>query len=117
MSNELAIALVGGLVGGVFGVLATIFSSYWGPRRFEEWKELNKEKREWAPRKALLLELLKDPRAENGLPLEELSLISGTTAEECRRLLIEVKARGLRLSGGQEGWVLIERKPFRHPPA
>jgi hypothetical protein len=113
MTNDFITALVGGVVGGIFGVLVTILSSYWGPRKFEEWKERRQEMREWGPRKALLFDMLKSPAASEGLPFDDLCLISGTTPKECRRLLIEVKARGIRLTGGQEGWVLIERKPFR----
>ncbi len=44
--------------------------------------------------------------------IETLCRASGTTAEECRRLLIEIEARGVRLKGNREGWVLIKNKPL-----
>jgi hypothetical protein len=38
--------------------------------------------------------------------------VTGTDADECRRLLIQVNARGVILAGGEEGWALIARKPL-----
>lgn len=111
MSNELIVAVVGGLIGGILGVIGTLLSSYWGPRKFEEWKDRRKEQREFGPRKAMLRKLLEDPACQDGRDLETLCLYTGTSPEECRRLLIEIGARGTRLDQG-EGWVLVSRKPF-----
>ena len=44
--------------------------------------------------------------------IETLCRASGTNPDECRRLLIEIKARGIRLKGNREGWVLIKNKPL-----
>jgi hypothetical protein len=44
--------------------------------------------------------------------LSQLSRVTGTSEEECRRLLIEIGARGVSMAGGEEGWALIERFPL-----
>lgn len=112
MSSELLTAIIGGLIGGFLGVAATLVSSYYGPRKFEEWRERRREEREYGPRKRLLRQMLEDTRFPDGRTLENLCRISGTTPEECRRLLIEIKARGVTLQDGKEGWALISRKPL-----
>jgi hypothetical protein len=112
MSNELVSALVGGLIGGVLGVLGTLVSSYYGPRKFEEWREERLEEKQHGPRKRLLARMLNDTRFQDGRTIETLSRVTGTTQEECRRLLIEVGARGVTLAGDKEGWALISRKPL-----
>jgi hypothetical protein len=63
------------------------------------------------PRKRLLTQLLSDPAYREGRYLDTLCIYTGTSPEECRGLLIEIEARGIRLSKG-EGWVLISNKPF-----
>ena len=112
MSSELAAAIIGGLIGGVLGVIGTLISSYYGPRKIEEWREQRSEERTNGPRKKLLRQLLEDPEFDDGRTLETLSRVTGTTDEECRRLLIEIGARGVKLKSGVEGWVLISRKPL-----
>lgn len=112
ISPEFASAIVGGLIGGVLGVIGTLVSSYYGPRKFEEWREQREEERLNGPRKRLLKKLLEDQRFKDGRTLETLSRVTGTSEEECRRLLIEIEARGVRLADGKEGWALIARKPF-----
>ncbi len=45
MEDKILIAIVGGFIGGVLGVVGTIVSSYFGPRKLEEWREArNSEK-------------------------------------------------------------------------
>ena len=39
-------------------------------------------------------------------------MVTGTTYEECRRLLVEIGARGVKLRDNKEGWVLIKNKPI-----
>ena len=92
---------------------ATI-SSYFGPRLYEQWKEGRIEKRQHGPRKELLRKMLSDPRFETR-SIQTLSRVTGTTKEECRRLLIEIGARGVLMTGDQEGWALIERFPLDEP--
>lgn len=112
ISSELVSAILGGLIGGILGVVGTLITSYYGPRKMEEWREQRTEEKTNGPRKKLLLKLLKDDNWEDGRTLETLTRVTGTTDEECRRLLIELDARGVELEGGVEGWVLISRKPF-----
>lgn len=111
-SCEFVAAVFGGLIGGILGVVGTLISSYYGPRKMEEWREKRQEERINGPRKKLLKQLLYDPRYDDGRTIETLSHITGTTEEECRRLLIEIGARGVKLKAGKEGWALISRKPL-----
>jgi len=48
--------------------------------------------------------------------LDMLKHVTGTSADECRRLLIEIGARGVVMSGDREGWALIERYPLDTDP-
>lgn len=109
---ELSAGIIGGVIGGVLGVFGTLISSYYGPRKFEEWREQRQEDRQNGPRKRLLNRMLDDRRFPDGRFIETLCLVTGTTPEECRRLLIEIDARGVSLKGGREGWALISRKPL-----
>lgn len=112
ISSEFFSALIGGLIGGVLGVIGTLVSSYYGPRKLEEWRNLRHEEHHNGPRKRLLKKLLDDPRFSDGRTLKTLSRVSGTSQEECRRLLIEIEARGVKFADGEEGWALIARKPL-----
>ena len=112
MTPELISAIVGGAIGGVLGVLGTLASAYWGPRKLEEWRDKQEHERLHGPRKKLLQRLLNDTKFPDGRSLRQLCLVTGTSEEECRRLLIEVGARGTTLAGQGEGWVLISRKPI-----
>ena len=111
MEDKLLIAIAGGFVGGVLGVLGTLVSSYLGPRKLEEWKAGRRAQRWDNPRKRLLLNLL-DGEGPKMRSIETLCRSCGTSAEECRRLLIEIEARGVRLKDGREGWVLIKHSPL-----
>ncbi len=108
-------AVVGGFIGGVLGVIGTLVTSYVGPRKLEEWRELRQEAREYGPRKALLEQMLSDPD-EPIRSLDRLRHVTGTSPEECRRLLIEIHARGVVMSEGREGWALIEHYPLDRSP-
>jgi hypothetical protein len=55
--------------------------------------------------------MLEDPVFE-ARSIAQLSRVTGTTEEECRRLLIQVGARSVTLGSGEEGWALIERIPL-----
>lgn len=113
--SEFRTAVVGGLVGGVLGVFGTLLSSYYGPRKLEEWREKRLEEKINGPRKHLLKQLLEDPRFPDGRTLETLARVSGTSPEECRRLLVEIQARGVLFASGSEGWALVSRKPLDEP--
>ncbi len=112
MSSDLIAGIIGGLIGGVLGVIGTLITSYYGPRKIEEWREKRQEERIHGPRKRLLNQLLEDSRFDDGRKLETLSRVTGSNEEECRRLLIEIGERGVRLRNGEEGWALISRKPL-----
>jgi hypothetical protein len=115
MSNSVVTAaIIGGLIGGALGVISAALTTYWGPRFLEEWKEKRRVKNWDGPRKALLKRmLLVEKHAIRSL--ETLSVISGTPKDDCRRLLIELGARGVKIRDkgrGTEGWALISRKPL-----
>ena len=99
--------LIGGVIGGVLGVVGTLVSSYYGPRRLEQWRE----ERDAGPRKDLLMRMLTDPKHKIR-SLERLTLVTGMSDDDCRRLLITMGARGVVMSGEREGWALIERYGF-----
>jgi hypothetical protein len=77
----------------------------------DAWRERKSEKRKDGPRKDLLLKLLKEKKY-TARSLALLTRVTGTSAEECRLLLIEIGARGVKLETGEEGWGLISRNPF-----
>jgi hypothetical protein len=106
--SELEAGIFGGLIGGSLGLLGNAVTSYWGPRKLEQWRQSHRDE----PRKQLLRRLLDDERYPDGRSLKRLCVVTGTAAEECRRLLIQVNARGVILAGGEEGWALIARKPL-----
>jgi hypothetical protein len=106
--SDLAAGLVGGVVGGVLGVLGATVSAYWGPRRLEQWRQDHRDE----PRKRLLRHMLEDERFSDGRTLQRLCTVTGTSQEECRRLLIQVGARGVIFANQAEGWALIDRKPL-----
>jgi hypothetical protein len=112
MNNQLVTAIVGGAAGGVLGVLGTMLSSYYGPRKLEEWRERRLEEKMNGPRKRLLKQMLEDSRFGDGRKLETLANVTGCTHEECRRLLVEIGARGVLFKDDVEGWALISRKPL-----
>lgn len=110
--NALLTAIVGGIIGGTLGVVGTLASSYYGPRKLEEWREKRQEERINGPRKNLLKQMLNDQRFKEGRSLETLCKVTGTTPEQCRSILIEIQARGFTLADGREGWTFIENRPL-----
>lgn len=107
MASSVVAGLIGGVLGGGLGILGAAMSSHLGPRKLEEWRAERMDK----PRMRMLKELLEDDRFQDGRLLKTLQTYTRTTEEECRRLLIQLEARGIDVKEG-EGWVLIERKPF-----
>ena len=99
--------LIGGVLGGILGVVGTLVSSYYGPRRLEQWRE----DRYAGPRKDLLMRMLTDPEHKIR-SLERLTLVTGMSDDACRRLLITMGARGVVMGGEREGWALIDRYGF-----
>ena len=113
--SQLEAALLGGFIGGSLGVMGTLVTSYFGPRKLEEWREDRLEKREHGPRKELLLHMLTEPNPRIR-SLDVLTHVTGMTDEECRRLLIAIGARGVLMRGEKEGWALIRRFPLDQNP-
>ena len=112
MQYELLIVATAATIGGVFGLIGGLVSTYWGPRKLEEWRLERYEQTHNAPRKKRLREMLEDPDWPDGRTMETLSRVTGTPPDECRRLLIEIEARGVKLKDNVEGWALISRKPL-----
>ena len=112
MPNELLVATAGGLIGGTLGVIGGLVTAYFAPRKLEEWREQRNEIKYSEPRKKLMKKMLSDETWPDGRRLETLSRVTGTPPDECRRLLIEIEARGVTLHGNVEGWALIARKPL-----
>lgn len=110
-NSEIFTAIIGGLIGGVLGVMGTLFSAYFGPKWLREMDRKELDEKLNGPRKKLLIKLLNDQNYETRT-LQTLTTVTGTTDEECRRLLIEIEARGVKMVQGQEGWALISRKPI-----
>ena len=116
MALELISGVIGGVIGGVLGVTSALLGAYFGPRWLEEWREQRSEERLHGPRKRLLRDIPRDERFPYGRTIETLSRVSGTTYEECRRLLIEIGARGVLLKGDREGWAQISPEQFGELP-
>ena len=114
MSEAIAV-VVGVIIGGVASVVTTYYASYHYPLKLEKRREEEEEQREHAPRKRLLLLLLTEKSDMPIRSLERLRLVTGTTDQECRRLLIELNARGVKMKEGKEGWALIDRYGFEEP--
>ena len=91
-------------------------SAYYGPIKLEQWKERRREAKWDGARKKLLLSMLEEPEREIR-SIETLCRASGTTKEECRRLLIEIDARGIRMRGNREGWALLRNRPLEDASA
>jgi hypothetical protein len=105
--SELVAGLIGGAVGGTLGVLGTTVNAYWGPRRLERWREERRDE----PRKQLLQRMLEDEKYKSR-SLKRLCIVTGTPEDECRRLLIQVGARGLIDTKENEYWALLSRRPL-----
>ncbi|WP_170515376.1 hypothetical protein [Ruegeria atlantica] len=100
--NEILIAIFGGLVGGV--VSPILLEEYRARKHKKDWKE---------PRKMLLKSMLEDPKYRFK-SIDKLSRTIGSTPDDTRTLLIELKARGAKMKKSKkEGWALIERAPLQ----
>jgi hypothetical protein len=108
-------SIIGAMIGGALGVITALFSTFYGPKEYEKWKEKNRNERDILPRKQLLKEMLENEKFKDGRKLSTLMLVTGTSKKECRNLLIQIKARGviLKENGANcEGWALITNKPL-----
>ncbi len=97
------IGLVGVIVGAIIGGALNIFLYH-----LQEKKQDNNDK----ARKKLLKIMLDNKSFVDGRSLETLSKVTGTEPEHCRRLLIELEARGFTMNDDREGWTYIKNRPL-----
>lgn len=71
-----------------------------------------KQKTNDIARKNLLKKMLDNPKFPDGRSFETLSRVTGTTPDECHRLLIELEARGFTMADGRIGWTYIKNRPL-----
>lgn len=96
-----------GLAGVVIGALITITGNlllHWMQQRTKGKLDL--------ARKTLLRQMLDNTGFKEGRSLDTLSKVTGAAPEECRRLLIEIGARGFTLKDNREGWTYIANRPL-----
>jgi hypothetical protein len=100
LQNEITVAIVAGLLGGVISPI--IYSEYQAWRREHKWAK---------PRKTRLKSMLRNKTASPSgwRSLDRLCLETGMKEDECRSLLIEINARGgmIKIDGtSTEAWTL-----------
>ncbi|MGH8551541.1 MAG: hypothetical protein ACRERU_23630 [Methylococcales bacterium] len=76
------------------------------------WFQQKKQNKLDEARKKLLREMLDNQGFKDGRSFETLSKVTGAAPEDCRRLLIEVGARGFTLKDGRERWTYIKNRPL-----
>ncbi len=112
-----AITFWGALAGAIMGFISSIVTSFYGPLQLEKYRSKRLEEKYDTPRKKILKTMLEDDKFSDGRLFSTLQMTIGATEEDCRRLLIEVGARGIWLQDEQtekvvEGWVLISKRPL-----
>jgi len=103
---QLWVSLVG-LAGVIVGALITVAGNIILYKLQEHKKNSND-----LARKALLKKMLDNKKFKDGRSFEALSTVTGANPEDCRRLLIELKARGFTMSDDREGWTYIKNRPL-----
>lgn len=96
-----------GLIGVVIGASMTIAGNL-----ILHWYQQKSQNKLDLARKKLLRQMLDNKKFKDGRSFETLAKVTGAEPEECRRLLIEVGARGFTLQGGREGWTYIKNRPL-----
>lgn len=97
------IGVVGVVIGSIISVLGNILFHIYQNRKANSLDNL---------RKNLLRTMLDNPKFTEGRSLETLCRVSGAIPEECRRLLLELGARGFTLQNGNEGWTYIKNRQW-----
>lgn len=100
--------------------LGSFFGTLLGPLLLDECRYWLRRIRWDRPRKKLLENKLISAGGEGWVRLSKLMILTGTSADECRSLLIQVDARGGLLNKrpqdqtdtDREGWALISRQPL-----
>lgn len=98
------VGFIGVIVGAIVTAAGNILLLWYQNRRASKIDNVRKE---------LLRDLLNNSNFQEGRSLETLSKVTGATHEECRRLLIEMKARGFTFADGREGWTYIKSRPIK----
>jgi mannitol-specific phosphotransferase system IIBC component len=96
-----------GLVGVILGASISII----GNIILFRYQQKNQNKLD-AARKKLLKQMLDNEKFKEGRSFDTLSKVTGAEPEDCRRLLIEIDARGFTLKDGREGWTYIKNRPI-----
>ncbi len=104
----------GTLIAAVFG--GSFFGSFLGPVLYDQVKHFLHWLRWKNPRKKLLKARLTKASGEGWVTIEVLSRLIGTSCEDCRDLLIDIKARGGTIKDSKEAWALISRQPLNKDP-
>lgn len=96
-----------GFVGVIVGALTTTLGNYLMYK-----VQGRQQKTIDGARKNMLHQMLSNTEFEEGRSLETLAKVTGASPEDCRRLLIEIGARGFTLKGNREGWTYIKNRPL-----
>lgn len=112
MDHTYIAGIIGGIVGGLVATAGAWVSAYWAPRKLEEQRELREEKRLWGPRKELIKEMLDMQIGGKGRTFTTLKLVTGTSDDDLRRLLVELGARGFKREDGTEAWIYRKDRPL-----
>jgi hypothetical protein len=97
------IGFLGVVTGSVISIIGNITYHWYQNRKANSLDNL---------RKSLLKKMLDNPKFKEGRSLATLSRVTGAEPEECRRLLIEIGARGFTLSRGEEGWTYVKNREW-----
>ena len=97
------VGFIGVVVGSVLSITGNLVFHWYQNRRANSLDNL---------RKTLLRQMLDNSNFPEGRSLETLSRVTGAEPEECRRLLIEIGARGFTLARGGEGWTYVKNRQW-----
>ncbi len=97
------IGFIGVIIGSILSIAGNLLFYWYQNRRTNSLDNL---------RKNLLRQMLDNSKFPEGRSLETLSRVTGAEPEECRRLLIEIGARGFTLARGGEGWTYVKKRQW-----
>ncbi|HCU2042269.1 TPA: hypothetical protein OUI29_001922 [Pseudomonas aeruginosa] len=97
------IGFIGVIIGSILSIAGNLLFYWYQNRRTNSLDNL---------RKNLLRQMLDNSKLPEGRSLETLSRVTGAEPEECRRLLIEIGARGFTLARGGEGWTYVKNRQW-----
>lgn len=101
------------LISLLTGIFAALISSFLGPMLLDVYhnRKANPAKE---TRKQLLTKLLSDKSYKRGIrSFHILQTVSGMKSDACRDLLIEIGARGVVTSSGNEAWKLTNPEDLK----